>query len=116
MAQHQREDGAETIFWEVAEGVEAAAVQPVRVELGQRPSAAETPRPAAVARVGEVLSPETRLIETVVGRVEDLASRSLIWTTFAVTNENKHRRAPGNDHSANPLRRSDQTIAGGFSS
>jgi len=93
-----------------------AVGRPAPVEQEQRPFEAATPRPVAMARVAAALFPSIRPIGMAAALAEGLASRSLILTTFIVTKENKHRRAAGNDHSANALRRSDQAATGGISS
>ena len=95
--------------WQAPEAAAAVVGRPEPVAPEQRP-------PAATARVAAALSPSIRPIGMAAVLAEGLASRSLILTTFAVTKENKHRRAAGNDHSANPLRRSDQAATGGISS
>jgi hypothetical protein len=102
--------------WQAPEAAAAVVGRPEPVAPEQRPFEAATRPPAATARVAAALSPSIRPIGMAAVLAEGLASRSLILTTFAVTKENKHRRAAGNDHSANPLRRSDQAATGGISS
>ena len=89
--------------------------QPALLEPAPRPFAAVTLRRAEAALALEAICPWIRSIGLVAVAVVSFADWSLMWITFAATNENKHRRAAGKDQSAMPFSRSDQTAIGAVS-
>jgi len=103
-----------TSSWVLA-AAEAALGQPVLAGLVLRRFEAATPRLGEAVRVAGGICPSIRS-RGLEAEGASLGGCSFVWITFAVTNENKHRRAAGKDQSARPFSRSDQRAIGGISS
>lgn len=112
---NQRAGQSGFTFSRVLAAAGAALGQPVLAGLVPRRSEAATLRPGEAVRVAGGICPSIRSTGLEVEGA-GLIGRSFVWITFAVTNENKHRRAAGKDQSARPFSRSDQRAIGGISS